>query len=95
LYWARYSADGLRLTEPAVSAPGGIGAGYPVAGVGPVLYPSLLGERIEPEYPAAATLAHLITQRLAARLPMHPAEPLYLRRPDARVPGPPKRVTPS
>jgi hypothetical protein len=24
-----------------------------------------------------------------------PAEPLYLRRPDARVPGPPKRVTPA
>jgi tRNA threonylcarbamoyl adenosine modification protein YeaZ len=95
LYWARYSADGLRLTEPAVSTPADIGAGYPVAGVGAVLYPSLLGQRIEPEYPAAATLAQVITQRLAARLPMHPAEPLYLRRPDARVPGPPKRVTPS
>ena len=26
--------------------------------------------------------------------PAAPAEPLYLRRPDARVPGPPKRVTP-
>jgi tRNA threonylcarbamoyl adenosine modification protein YeaZ len=95
LYWARYSADGLRLTEPAVSAPGDIGADCPVAGLGAVLYPALLGERIEPEYPAAGTLAHVITQRLAARLPMHPAEPLYLRRPDARIPGPPKRVTPS
>jgi tRNA threonylcarbamoyladenosine biosynthesis protein TsaB len=27
--------------------------------------------------------------------PLLPAEPLYLRRPDAREPGPPKRVTPS
>jgi tRNA threonylcarbamoyl adenosine modification protein YeaZ len=27
--------------------------------------------------------------------PLLPPEPLYLRRPDARVPGPPKRVTPS
>jgi tRNA threonylcarbamoyladenosine biosynthesis protein TsaB len=26
--------------------------------------------------------------------PLLPAEPLYLRRPDAREPGPPKRVTP-
>jgi tRNA threonylcarbamoyl adenosine modification protein YeaZ len=95
LYWARYSAAGQRLTEPAVSAPGGIGPGGPVAGVGARLYPGLLGEPIEPEYPAARTLAHLAAQRLAARAPMLPAEPLYLRRPDAQVPGPPKRVTPS
>ena len=27
--------------------------------------------------------------------PLLAAEPLYLRRPDAREPGPPKRVTPS
>jgi tRNA threonylcarbamoyl adenosine modification protein YeaZ len=95
LYWARYSADGRRLTGPAVSAPGDIGAGGPVAGVGAVLYPGLLGDRIEPEYPAAGALARLITQRQAAQLPMDPPEPLYLRRPDARIPGPPKRVTPS
>jgi tRNA threonylcarbamoyl adenosine modification protein YeaZ len=95
LYWARYSAAGQRLTEPAVSAPGDIGADGPVAGVGAVLYPDLLGERIGPEYPAARTLAQLTAQRLSAQLPMLPPEPLYLRRPDARVPGPPKRVTPS
>ena len=29
-----------------------------------------------------------------SRPPLLPAEPLYLRRPDAREPGPPKRVTP-
>jgi tRNA threonylcarbamoyl adenosine modification protein YeaZ len=95
LYWARYSAAGQRLTEPAVSAPGDIGAHCPVAGVGAVLYPTLLGERIGPEFPAARTLARLAAQRLSAQLPMLPPEPLYLRRPDARVPGPPKRVTPS
>ena len=95
LYWARYSAAGQRLTEPAVSAPGDIGAYCPVAGVGAVLYPTLLGERVGPEFPAARTLARLAAQRLSAQLPMLPPEPLYLRRPDARVPGPPKRVTPS
>ncbi len=95
LYWARYSAAGQRLTDPVVSAPASIGVGPPVAGVGAVLYPDLLGERIEPEYPAAHTLAQLTAQRVAAQLPMDPPEPLYLRRPDARVPGPPKRVTPS
>jgi tRNA threonylcarbamoyl adenosine modification protein YeaZ len=95
LYWARYSAAGDRLAGPTVSAPGEIGPGGPVAGVGAGLYPSLLGEPIGPEYPAARTLARLVAQRLAAGVPMPAAEPLYLRRPDARVPGPPKRVTPS
>jgi tRNA threonylcarbamoyl adenosine modification protein YeaZ len=32
---------------------------------------------------------------LGGRPPLLAAEPLYLRRPDAREPGPPKRVTPS
>jgi len=32
---------------------------------------------------------------LLPRVPLLAAEPLYLRRPDAREPGPPKRVTPS
>jgi len=95
LYWARYSAAGQRLTGPAVSTPGAIGAGCPVAGAGAGLYPGLLGERIGPEYPAAGTLAQLAARRLAEQLPMLPAEPLYLRRPDAQAPGPPKRVTPS
>ena len=30
-----------------------------------------------------------------AAVPLLAAEPLYLRRPDAREPGPPKKVTPS
>jgi tRNA threonylcarbamoyl adenosine modification protein YeaZ len=95
LYWARYSAAGQRLTEPAVTAPAALAGLGPVAGAGAILYPGLLGEPIGPEHPAAGTLALLTSQRLAARLPMLPPEPLYLRRPDARVPGPPKRVTPS
>jgi tRNA threonylcarbamoyl adenosine modification protein YeaZ len=94
LYWARYGADGQRLTDPAVTAPGAIGAGCPVAGAGAVLYPDLLGPPIAPHYPAARALAALAAAQLAAGAPVPPAEPLYLRRPDARVPGPPKRVTP-
>lgn len=95
LYWARYSATGQRLTEPAVSAPADIGAGCPAAGTGPVLYPAWLGVRIVPEYPAASTLALLTAQRLAVGQPLLEPEPLYLRKPDARIPGPPKRVTAS
>jgi tRNA threonylcarbamoyl adenosine modification protein YeaZ len=48
---------------------------------------------------AAATLASSITSASASTLVPAPAillppEPLYLRRPDAQIPGPPKRVTP-
>jgi hypothetical protein len=39
-------------------------------------------------------LAVLAARRAVAGEPPLPAEPLYLRRPDAREPGRPKRVTP-
>lgn len=95
VYWARYSATGARLSGPGVAAPASLPADLPVAGEGAVAYPSLLGEPIEPRYPSAATLAALAAQRLAAGERLLAPEPLYLRRPDARVPGPPKRVTPA
>jgi tRNA threonylcarbamoyladenosine biosynthesis protein TsaB len=97
VYWARYDAAGARLSGPAVSVPADLAPAGPdhppVAGTGPQLYPDLLGEAIEPAYPAAGTLARLAAARLAAGEPVPGAEPVYLRRPDARVPGPPKRVT--
>jgi tRNA threonylcarbamoyl adenosine modification protein YeaZ len=93
VYWARYDAAGTRLAGPAVSAPADIGRDVPVAGTGVRLYPDALGEPIEPAYPAAATLARLAAQQLAAGTPTLGADPVYLRRPDARVPGPPKRVS--
>jgi tRNA threonylcarbamoyl adenosine modification protein YeaZ len=93
VYWARYDAAGIRLAGPAVSAPADTGRGVPVAGTGARLYPDVLGEPIEPAYPAAATLARLAAQQLAAGTPALGADPVYLRRPDARVPGPPKRVS--
>lgn len=67
--------------------------GILTAGVGARLYPGVLGEPIEPSYPAAGILAGIAAQQLAAGKPGSGAEPIYLRRPDARVPGPPKRVT--
>jgi tRNA threonylcarbamoyl adenosine modification protein YeaZ len=67
--------------------------GILAAGAGALLYPGVLGEPIQPSYPAAGTLAGIAVQQLAAGLPGSGAEPIYLRRPDARVPGPPKRVT--
>jgi tRNA threonylcarbamoyl adenosine modification protein YeaZ len=94
VYWARYSPAGLRLAGPDVGPPGDAAGGGPVAGEGALLYPALLADSIGPRYPSAAALASLTAERLARGEPMLAAEPLYLRRPDARVPGPPKRVTP-
>lgn len=94
VYWARYSAAGERIWGPAVSAPAELPAGHPVAGEGPVIHPGLAAQPLPPRYPAAAQLAELAVARLSSGGAPLPAEPLYLRRPDARVPGKPKRVTP-
>jgi tRNA threonylcarbamoyladenosine biosynthesis protein TsaB len=99
VYWARYDAAGRRLTGPLVgtadSIPGA--ADLAVAGNGGPLYPAAFGEVIEPAYPDARTLCEVVAARLAGQdgPPLLAAGPLYLRRPDAREPGPPKRVTPS
>jgi tRNA threonylcarbamoyladenosine biosynthesis protein TsaB len=98
VYWACYDASGRRLEGPAVGRAGSIpGAGeLPVAGAGGPLYPEAFGPVIAPTYPDARTLCEIVVERPPglARPPLLPAEPLYLRRPDAREPGPPKRVTP-
>jgi len=98
VYWARYDASGRRLEGPAVGRADSIpGAGrLPVAGAGGPLYPEAFGPVIAPMYPDARTLCAIVAGPPAgrARPPLLPAEPLYLRRPDAREPGPPKRVTP-
>ena len=98
LYWAEYDATGRQET-PQVGPPAGIpGRELPAAGEGPLLYPELLPNGQAPTYPAAATLCRIAVAALAARSAgagpeLLPAEPLYLRRPDAREPGAPKRVT--
>ena len=98
VYWACYTAEGQRTDGPRVSRPAdaesGIPAGLPVAGEGAVLYPEIAGRALEPRYPSAEHLAAIVAVRVAAGEPPDPAEPLYLRRPDAREPGRPKRVTP-
>lgn len=95
VYWARYSAAGQRILGPAVGSPAGLDPAVPAVGEGPWLYPESFGEPIGPRYPAASMLAEFAAERLAAGAALPPAEPLYLRRPDARVPGPPKRVSPA
>jgi tRNA threonylcarbamoyladenosine biosynthesis protein TsaB len=99
VYWARYSPTAERLSGPEVASPalvlaGCPVAGCPVAGQGPLLYSELAGEPITPRFPAAAQLADISVRKLTSGAPASPAEPMYLRRPDAREPGRPKRVTP-
>jgi tRNA threonylcarbamoyladenosine biosynthesis protein TsaB len=97
VYWARYDASGRRLDGPAVGRADSIpGAGQlAVAGAGGPLYAGAFGPVIAPLYPDARTLCEIVAGPSGrARPPLLPAEPLYLRRPDAREPGPPKRVTP-
>lgn len=93
LYWARYAPGPRRIAGPAVSTAALLPSGLPVAGEGAVLYPQLACPPIGPRYPSAGQLAGLAARRLADGAPPSPADPLYLRRPDAREPGKPKRVT--
>ena len=100
VYWARYGTGGERLSSPRVGLPAELAtelpAGCPIAGQGPRLYPDLASFQVmEPAFPDAADLAEITVDRTARGLPPSPAEPLYLRRPDAREPGRPKRVTPA
>jgi len=104
VYWARYDAAGRRLAGPLVGSAAAIAgaAELPAAGNGAQLYPEAFGAVTGPAYPDARTLCGLVAGQLGERaglssptVPLLAAEPLYLRRPDAREPGPPKRVTPS
>jgi tRNA threonylcarbamoyl adenosine modification protein YeaZ len=95
VYWARYSPAGQRLAGPEVGPPASLDPSLPAAGEGPWLYPAAFGERLDVRYPAAGWLADLGNERLRTGLTLPPPEPLYLRKPDARVPGPAKRVSPA
>jgi tRNA threonylcarbamoyladenosine biosynthesis protein TsaB len=97
VYWARYDPAGRRAEGPQADRAGSIpgAADLPVAGAGGQLYPQAFGEVTGPAYPEARTLCEIVAGRrpAPAHPPLLPPEPLYLRRPDAREPGPPKRVT--
>jgi tRNA threonylcarbamoyladenosine biosynthesis protein TsaB len=101
VYWARYDSSRARATEPAVGPASdvleGAPEGLPVIGEGAALYPEVLGASgHEPLLPTASAVGELAVARLAGEKgpDLLPPEPLYLRRPDAREPGPRKQVTP-
>jgi tRNA threonylcarbamoyl adenosine modification protein YeaZ len=90
VYVASYSAQGARVDGPHVLKPVDAATSLPVVGEGAVLYPGDLPHAVGPTRPSAGWLARVITERRAELLA---PEPLYLRRPDAAMPGQPKRVT--
>ena len=96
VYWGRY-AHGVRQGELDVARPAdvpldGLAA---VAGAGGELYADVWpGLRRRPErYPDPIALVTLARERIAGGAPSEVLQPLYLRRPDAVVPGAPKVVT--
>ncbi len=98
VYWARYTDARTRVAGPAVDRPADLPrevAELPAVGAGALLYPEVFtGARGElPAYASAAALAALAAERLAAGEELPAPRPLYLRRPDARVPAGYKAVT--
>ncbi|MET7763058.1 tRNA (adenosine(37)-N6)-threonylcarbamoyltransferase complex dimerization subunit type 1 TsaB [Streptomyces sp. NPDC005393] len=99
VYWARYDDPRTRVTEPAVDHPADLAervAGLPAVGAGARLYPAAFAEVPDgmPEYQSAGALASLAAEKLARGEELLPDRPLYLRRPDAKVPANYKVVTP-
>jgi tRNA threonylcarbamoyl adenosine modification protein YeaZ len=91
LYWAIY-ADGERIAGPAVDRPDEVATRAAAAGAGRAVGEGAakyeLGLEIgEPRYPAPEALAALAADRVRDRAPGEPLTPLYLRRPDATLPG--------
>ena len=101
IYWAVYRG-GVALTEPAVDRPERVaellnGSGVELAvGDGAQRYAAVLGMPVheEPRYPPPLGLAELAADRVRERRDSEILTPLYLRRPDAAEPRPPKAVIP-
>jgi tRNA threonylcarbamoyl adenosine modification protein YeaZ len=87
---ASYDETGRRLEGPVVVRPADAATEQPVVGEGARLYPGPFPNRAGPVLPSAGWLARAITEE---RAELHDPEPLYLRRPDAAIPGTPKRVS--
>lgn len=96
VYYARYAGPFSRLTEPAVDLPAVVSAAHPnlpAVGEGAVLYPDWFADPRPPVLLSASALARVAVHRMAEGVPLLPADPLYLRRPDAVEPSARKRVT--
>lgn len=98
VYWAAYAADGTRIAGPELDDASTLAARWKgeatrVVGAGALLWRDAFADGFVVDgtspTPSAAHLCTLV------EAPATNLEPLYLRRPDARPPGPPKKVTAS
>ncbi len=90
VYLASYDAHGTRTSGPTVDKPEAVATDAPVVGEGALLYPEWLPHAVGPRRVSAGWVGRVIVGERAALLD---PDPLYLRRPDAEVPGTPKRVS--
>lgn len=88
VYWARYIA-GRRVGGPHVGPVADIGGTSLGAGPGAAMWPEAFTEVLRGLPPSAGVLAQAV---VAGTVELLPAEPLYLRRPDATPPAAPKSV---
>ncbi|RCW46702.1 tRNA threonylcarbamoyl adenosine modification protein YeaZ [Halopolyspora algeriensis] len=105
VYWAAYGAHRpggarARLTEPGVERPENVPGRLDGLGVRSAAGEMALRHRevfaldpVEPSYPTPAGLIAATAAELRAGAAPQPLVPLYLRRPDAGTPGPPKPVS--
>lgn len=83
IYWARYR-DGIRTGGPAVNAPSDVDPGAARAVAGSPAHAALFDlPRCEPAYPTPTGLVTAVDWSQAPA----PLVPLYLRRPDAKMPA--------
>jgi tRNA A37 threonylcarbamoyladenosine modification protein TsaB len=107
VFWGHYQNLRTRLSGPAVDKPQELPGEIPLVGAGGRMYAETVGaSRLldAPDYPFAGALAALAAEQLGERdvrevveSGTHPVLslplPIYLRRPDARVPSAPKKVS--
>ena len=102
VYWAAYDDAGDRIDGPDLAPPTDLASrlrGHVRTVVGPraTQYAEVFAglEVADTRWPDAQWLAiDALRQRVSGVVP-EPLTPMYLRRPDAREPGPPKRVSPA
>jgi len=95
VFWARYRAPGVRVTDAAVDRPQVLATDEPAAGAGARLYPEAFSRPVDPQWPDAGLLAAAVATGSLPDAAVLPARPLYLRRPDATVGGGRKPVLPA
>jgi len=102
IYWAVYNEFGARVEGPDIGPPSDVaehlhGRVTEVAGPASELVADAFNgcQVARPRYPDGQWLAKYAWWQQRADVATEPLTPMYLRRPDAREPGPPKKVTPA